>query len=154
MNNTMKKVLGVLIASVIIIGLIAAIGGCSEENDPHKYCNCDEKIEELETENSKLDERVSSLESQLADMTTTTTTATTTTADTTEVQESTATTTTTTTVTTKAQGGGGNKTTKATTTKATTAATTKPTTAPTTKPTTAATTKPTSGDGFGTDVGM
>ena len=144
MNNTMKKALGVLIASVIIIGLIAAIGGCSEENDPHKYCNCDEKIEELETENSKLDERVSSLESQLADMTTTTTTA-----DTTEVQESTVTTTTTTAATTKAQGGGGNK-----PTKATTSATTKPTTVPTTKPTTAATTKPTSGDGFGTDVGM
>jgi len=38
MNNTTKKALGVL------IGLIAAIGGCSEENDPHKYCNCDEKI--------------------------------------------------------------------------------------------------------------
>lgn len=146
MNNTMKKALGVLIASVIIIGLIAAIGGCSEENDPHKYCNCDEKIEELETENSKLDARVSALESQLADMTTTTTTATTTTADTTEAQESAATTATTTAASTKkTQGGGGNK-----TTKATTAATTKPTTAPTTKPTT----KPTSGDGFGTDVGM
>ena len=145
MNNTMKKALGVLIASVIIIGLIAAIGGCSEENDPHKYCNCDEKIEELETENSKLDERVSSLESQLADMTTTTTITTTDTADTTEAQESAATTATTTASTKKTQGGGGNK-----TTKATTAGTTKPTTAPTTKPTT----KPASGDGFGTDVGM
>ncbi len=122
---------------------VAAISGCSSNANPHDLCDCDEKIAQLETENSKLNDRVDALESQVADLMTTTTTTTTTTTE--EVEQTTAATTKS---TTKAQGGGGgNKTTKATTKATTTASTAAPTTA---KPTSA----PTNSDGFGTDVGM
>lgn len=140
----MKKTLIALGALMMGIITVAAISGCSANNNPHDLCDCDEKIAQLETENSELNDRVDALESQVADLMTTTTVTTTTTTTTTTEEAEEKTTAATTKSTTKAQGGGGGKKTTKATTKATTAA---PTTA---KPTSA----PTNSDGFGTDVGM
>ena len=104
---------------------VAAISGCSANVNPHNLCDCDEKMAQLETEDSKLNDRVDALESQVADLMTNTTATTTTTTTTTTTEEA-------------------EEKTTAATTKATTAA-------PTTAKTTSA---PTNSDGFGTDVGM
>lgn len=64
-NININKILAAAIVSLLTVLSLAAFSGCGEAKLAD--CDCDERLAELETEKSELNEIIETLESQLAE---------------------------------------------------------------------------------------